>query len=194
MAPKNPQCLAVLTDQSYYSHLQAKLRKLKDFQVRAKMQFNASYPNPAQDFVAASPSVDPDESSLSSILLMKVAAELEQTHATGKFLEARVDRCDGHREPAPSQWAIFLSTPYLDQGEINWNIKTDKGFHRPRTLFEYIYEDQETSLQDAKQILGTKFGSSNFLRVHSLWALLFSSGIYHGRRERGPSNLLRQEH
>ncbi|KIW91132.1 uncharacterized protein Z519_08026 [Cladophialophora bantiana CBS 173.52] len=117
----------------------------------------------------------PNERSLASILLGKVAAEPEQDHTTGKFLQARVDRCDGHNKREPDKWVIFLSTPYLDSGKFDRDPDADLEFHRPQTLFEFVYKDQDTSLQDEKQMLRTKLRSSDILRVHSLWAL-FSSG------------------
>ncbi|OAP54278.1 hypothetical protein AYL99_11379 [Fonsecaea erecta] len=147
--------------QCRWIHLQTTYRTLQDFQT----------------FVATIDSVDQDERSLASILLSKVTAELEQVHTNGNFLKPRADRCDGHSGTDPSKWAIFLSTPYLQTGTLSSDSDARLECYRPQTLFEYFYRGQDTTLRDAKQMLRTKLGRSDILRVHSFWALLFSSGM-----------------
>ncbi|EXJ71329.1 uncharacterized protein A1O5_05135 [Cladophialophora psammophila CBS 110553] len=94
------------SDQFQWIHLQTTHRKLQHFQT----------------FATTIESLDPIERSLASILLGKVAAELGQDHTTGKFLRARVDRCDGHKKTEPDKWVIFLSTPYLDSGKFDRDL------------------------------------------------------------------------
>ncbi|EXJ77945.1 hypothetical protein A1O3_09104 [Capronia epimyces CBS 606.96] len=130
-----------------------------------------------QNFVATLDSVDPDERSLATVLLKKIAEEHVQSHSWGKFLEGRVDRCDGHTGAAPDKWAIFLSVHHLHAGPRPRGHSVAPDSHPPRTLFEYHYKDQEnTAERDAKQIMRRASRSDEILHVHNLWLLLLSSG------------------
>ncbi|KIX02903.1 uncharacterized protein Z518_08846 [Rhinocladiella mackenziei CBS 650.93] len=147
--------------QFQWIHLKAKFRLLHDF----------------QNFVAALDSVDPDERSLATILLTKAAKEHEQSHSWGKFLEGRVDRCDGHKGSEPDKWAIFLSIHHLHAAPRPRDQSIAADSHHPRTLFEYHYKDQEnTQERDAKQIMRQASQSDEILHVHNMWVLLLSSG------------------
>ncbi|KAJ4512146.1 hypothetical protein HRR83_006106 [Exophiala dermatitidis] len=129
------------------------------------------------NFVAALDSVHPDERSLATILLRKAVEDHEQSHSWGKFLENRVDRCDGHRGSEPDKWAIFLSIHHLHAAPLPHDSSVDPGSHHSRTLFEYHYMDQENTMElDTKQLLRQASQFGEILHVHNLWLLLLSSG------------------